>query len=156
MSSSPFLILVNNVALLLAMGALYDAFSLSSSNHSLRNKVVTGFCAGLIGIALMSIPLASVTGVIIDARSILLSVTGLFFGFIPTLIAVVMTVIFRVLEGGQGAIAGVTVILSSAVAGLIFRSWTSANVRSIPLVHIYLFGVVVHIMMIVCLLLKSI
>lgn len=153
MSSSPFLILVNNVALLLAMGALYDAFSLSSSNHSLRNKVVTGLCAGLIGIALMSIPLASVTGVIIDARSILLSVTGLFFGFIPTLIAVVMTVVFRVIEGGQGTSAGVAIILLSAGAGLIYRSWTAPKLNTIPWVHIYLFGVFVHIMMIMCMLL---
>ncbi|WP_420599081.1 EAL domain-containing protein [Neptuniibacter sp.] len=153
MSSSPFLILLNNVALLLAMGALYDAFSLSGSQHSLRNKIVTGICAGLIGIGLMSIPLASVTGVIIDARSILLSVTGLFFGIIPTVIAVVMTVAFRIIEGGQGTVAGITVILTSATAGLVYRGWTAEKYTSLPWVNIYLFGVVVHVLMLVGLLL---
>ncbi len=153
MSSSPFLILLNNVALLLAMGALYDAFSLSGSQHSLRNKIVTGICAGLIGIGLMSIPLASVTGVIIDARSILLSVTGLFFGIIPTVIAVVMTVAFRISEGGQGTVAGITIILTSAAAGLVYRGWTAEKYTSLPWVNIYLFGVVVHVLMLMGLLL---
>ena len=153
MSSSPFLILLNNVALLLAMGALYDAFSLSGSQHSLRNKIVTGICAGLIGIGLMSIPLASVTGVIIDARSILLSVTGLFFGIIPTVIAVVMTVAFRITEGGQGTVAGITIILTSAAAGLVYRGWTVEKYTSLPWVNIYLFGVVVHVLMLMGLLL---
>lgn len=153
MSSSPFLILLNNVALLLAMGALYDAFSLSGSQHSLRNKIVTGICAGLIGIGLMSIPLASVTGVIIDARSILLSVTGLFFGIIPTVIAVVMTVVFRISEGGQGTVAGITIILTSAAAGLVYRGWTAEKYTSLPWVNIYLFGVVVHVLMLMGLLL---
>lgn len=129
-SSSPFLILLNNVALLLAMGALYDAFSLSGTQHSLRNKIVTGICVGLIGIGLMSIPLASVTGVIIDARSILLSVTGLFFGIIPTVIAVVMTVAFRIMEGGQGTIAGITIIVTSAAVGLVYRAWTAEKYTS--------------------------
>lgn len=153
MSSSPFLILLNNVALLLAMGALYDAFSLSGSQYSLRNKIVTGICAGLIGIGLMSIPLASVTGVIIDARSILLSVTGLFFGIIPTVIAVVMTVAFRIMEGGQGAVAGIAIIFTSAAVGLVYRAWTAEKYTSLPWVNIYLFGVVVHVLMLMGLLL---
>ncbi|MGH1462802.1 MAG: EAL domain-containing protein [Neptuniibacter sp.] len=151
MVSSPFLILVNNVALLLAMGALYDVFSLHSSNHSLRNKVVTGVCAGLIGIGLMSMPLATVTGVIIDARSILLSVCGLFFGVIPTTIAVIMTITFRFLEGGQGAVAGIALILTSALAGIVYRYWHGTRYNKLPWVNIYLFGVVVHILMLLCL-----
>lgn len=152
MSDSPFLILLNNVALLLAMGALYDAFSLSSGHHKLSKKLATGLGVGLIGIGLMSMPLASVTGVIIDARSILLSVTGLFFGFIPTAIAVVMTGTFRIVEGGQGAAAGVLIILCSAAAGLAFRSWREQKSFDMSWLNIYLFGVVVHTIMLFCLL----
>ncbi|MCP4597374.1 diguanylate cyclase [Neptuniibacter sp.] len=152
MNESPFLILVNNVALLLAVGVLYDAFSLSTTRLSLSKKVITGLCVGLLGIGLMSMPLASVTGVIIDARSILLSVSGLFLGIVPTLIAVFMTVVFRLVEGGQGAFAGILIIITSAGAGLLYRSWRGKNSDVIPWLDLYLFGVAVHLVMLTCLL----
>jgi len=121
MNSTTFITLVNNVALLLAMGVLYDAFSIRRTGLSFWPKCVAGLLIGLIGITIMSMPLSLVSGVIIDARSILLSVSGLFFGVIPSAIAAAMTICFRLFEGGQGALAGVLIIPTSVMIGLFFR-----------------------------------
>lgn len=154
MSDGILITLVNNVALLLAMGVLYDAFSFNRDTPSLFKKIITGGFIGLIGCAIMSMPLSLVSGVIIDARSILLSATGLFFGLIPTVIAVVLTAAFRIVEGGQGAFAGVLIILSSAGIGLSYnylrqQLQVKGNVRWYQL---YLLGIAVHVVMLTCLL----
>ncbi|WP_299183901.1 EAL domain-containing protein [uncultured Neptuniibacter sp.] len=153
MTSGIIFTLVNNVALLLAMGVLYDAFSFHQGRPSPVKKLLTGIFIGLIGISLMSVPLSLVSGVIIDARSILLFISGLFFGLIPTITAVVMTVGFRVVEGGQGVVAGILIILTSAAIGVGYRLWRE-KWRSEQRVHwsqLYLLGVVVHAVMLACL-----
>lgn len=155
MNSVTFITLVNNVALLLAMGVLYDAFSFKGRRPSIIAKLVTGLFIGLIGITIMSMPLSLVSGVIIDARSILLSVSGMFFGALPTFIAVAMTGCFRILEGGQGAEAGVLIILNSAFLGLLYRNWKKRSTEkraSVKWYELYLMGVVVHGGMMLCLL----
>ena len=145
-------VLVDNVALLMVMGVLFEVFSLSESRPTLARKMLTGAGIGLIGMSLMSMPLVLLTGVIIDARSILLAVSGLFFGFIPTAIAVLMTSLFRIVEGGEGTLAGVLIILSSASLGLIYRSWQKSPSMQIHWTKLYLLGVSVHIMMLFSLL----
>lgn len=145
-------VLVDNVALLMVMGVLFEVFSLSETRPTLTRKMLTGAGIGLIGMSLMSVPLVLLTGVIIDARSILLAVSGLFFGFIPTAIAVLMTSLFRIVEGGEGALAGVLIILSSASLGLIYRSWQKSSSIQIHWTKLYLLGVSVHVMMLFSLL----
>ncbi len=154
MNSTTFITLVNNVALLLAMGVLYDAFSIRRTGLSFWAKCVAGLLIGLIGITIMSMPLSLVSGVIIDARSILLSVSGLFFGVIPSVIAAVMTICFRLFEGGQGALAGVLIIPASVMIGLLFRWRHQVSVGDdIPIKwnELYVMGVVVHSAMMLCL-----
>ncbi|WP_415904297.1 EAL domain-containing protein [Neptuniibacter sp. QD48_55] len=154
MNDGIFIPLINNVALLLAMGALYDIFSFEHKRLSVLKKVISGILIGVIGIAIMSMPLSIVSGVLIDARSILLSVTGLFFGFIPTVIAVAITVAFRLFEGGQGIFAGFLIIVSSSGLGLLCHYWrvNLNESRAVAWWQLYLLGVVVHIMMLFSLL----
>lgn len=154
MNSGTFIVLVNNVALLLAMGVLYDAFSTKKSSPSILTRLITGLLIGSIGITIMSMPLSLVSGVIVDARSILLSVSGMFFGVLPTLVAVVMTACFRFIEGGQGVLAGILIISSSAMLGLSYRYWKKRGARknaSVKWYELYLMGIVVHAGMMFCL-----
>lgn len=123
MDSQAFNSLINNAALLLALAVLYDvAFSGSESNARWKQALV-GVFVGLIGIALMLNPWILTPGLIFDTRSVLLSTAGLFFGAIPTAVAVIVTGLFRIYQGGFGALTGVTVILMTAGLGVAWGQW---------------------------------
>lgn len=153
MNNGIFIALINNIALLIAIGALYEALPLGQRCQTLYKKVASGVLIGFIGIAIMSMPLTIVSGVIIDARSILLSITGLFFGGVPTVIAVSMTMAFRIFEGGQGIVAGVLIIIGSAGIGLLYHYWrVQSNENRLSWQQLYKFGCIVHALVICSLL----
>jgi len=148
LNTTPFFVLINNVALLLVFGLLNDLVS----NTPRREKptiqqVVTGLTIGLIGIAVMLSPWEFSSGVVFDTRSILLAITGLFFGTFPTLIAALITSAFRLYSGGVGAWAGVAVIFTSGAIGLVWRHFRKSDLSNISIKELYVMGVVVHINM---------
>jgi two-component system cell cycle sensor histidine kinase/response regulator CckA len=88
-NTSTIIGLVNNAALLLALGVLYDAVRYRPwGRKPILQQVVTGLILGAIGIAVMLNPWRFAPGVVFDTRSVLLSVAGLFFGALPTLLAI--------------------------------------------------------------------
>jgi PAS domain S-box-containing protein len=143
--------LVNNAALLLALGLLYD--TLASKKRPARPdwlQVLTGLILGGIGIAVMANPVKWSTGIIFDTRSVLLSVAGLYFGTVPTLVAVGLTAGYRLHLGGGGAMMGVAVTVSSGAIGVVWRHWRRREVQDLSLGELYLFGVAVHVVMVLC------
>jgi PAS domain S-box-containing protein len=147
MNSDTFMGLVHNVALLLALAVLYDTFSPSPDTRCRPQAILTGVLLGFIGIAVMLTPWRFSEGVIFDTRSVLLSVAGLFFGLIPTVIATLMTGILRVWQGGDGTFMGVAVILTSAGLGLGWRYWLRVRQKTPRWYEFYGFGIIVHVAM---------
>ena len=84
MNSSTIIGLINNVALLLALGLLYDMVEYRSRGErpSLRD-VITGVVVGAIGIGVMLTPWELSTGLFFDTRSILFSISGVFLAPFP-------------------------------------------------------------------------
>jgi PAS domain S-box-containing protein len=115
-------------------------------------QIASGFLLGGIGISVMFNPWVLSPGVIFDTRSVILGLCGLFFGTIPTIIAVILTGAVRLWIGGQGAFVGVLVIFCSGAIGLIWRHFLKGGSRSLSLPELYLFGIVVHAVMILCML----
>lgn len=143
MTEIPFLGLINNVAMLLALGVLYGLLQ-HRSDH-LYWQIIRGVCFGLIGIGVMMNPWQLAPGVIFDTRSILLSVGGLFLGTVSTLVALVITGVYRLFLGGSGAMTGIGVLVTSGFLGLL---WVRLRKRPAYLLdgwELYLFGFVVHI-----------
>lgn len=147
MSNEALIGIVNNAALLLAMGLLYDSFSYKMSDNAHLNKFITGLIIGIIGIALMFNSWELAPGVIFDSRSILLSITGLFFGFIPVMIAALISSIFRVYIGGPGIFTGVSVIIVTSAIGLLWKEYHHKLKEIFGRMELYVFGLVVHISM---------
>jgi len=147
MNSDIFMGLVNNAALLLALAVLYDTFPLQKRPSHRANEILTGILLGIIGMAIMLTPWRFSPGVSFDTRSILLSMTGLFFGMIPTLIAAAMTCALRVAQGGSGAFMGIGVLLTSASLGLAWRYFLRFSKKMPRWYSLYGFGVVVHVTM---------
>lgn len=151
MKFEAFVGILNNSAFLLALGVLYNTFSDAFFSNTKRYKIVIGIFVGLIGGSVMLNPWDFGNGVIFDTRSILLSVSALFFGPIPAAISAGMTSILRIYQGGAGVPMGLGVILTSSFLGLLLRYILQKNYRKVQDVRwyeLFIFGVVVHIAMI--------
>lgn len=148
MKESILIGLLQNAALLIAFSMLYQNFWIKHEDSKrIYQKIIVGLVLSCIGIILMSTPWMMVPGISFDMRSVLLSVAGLFFGPIPTVIAMLATGIVRLSIGGAGLWMGLAVILLSGSIGLLWRkfrpNWKSKNYY----VELLALGLVVHITM---------
>jgi len=148
MGEASFPVLVQNIALLLALVLIVDVISprWPIAQRSL-GQVLVGIVIGAIGITLMLTPWVQAPGLVFDTRSVLLGISGLFFGGIPTLVAMAITVAFRIYQGGSGALTGVSVILATGTIGILWRQARKRPSEIISWWEIYLFGVVIHLVM---------
>ncbi|MCF8053189.1 MAG: PAS domain S-box protein [Desulfobacterales bacterium] len=148
MDLTTFIGLVNNAALLLALGLLYDMLPLrSKAGATIFQRILTGLIIGAIGIAIMLNPWDFGQGILFDTRSVLLCIVGFFFGTVPALVAMGMTGAFRLLMGGVGAWTGVGVIVTSGAIGLGWRHFRRHNKKDPTTGALYLCGIVVHVAM---------
>ncbi|MFT6924663.1 MAG: diguanylate cyclase (GGDEF)-like protein/PAS domain S-box-containing protein [Psychromonas sp.] len=140
------LTLIHNAALLLAMFFIYDAAATRSRSisHSLW-AIFSGIAMGLVGIVIMLTPWEYAPGIIFDARSVLLGISGLFFGTIPTLIAMLITATLRFFQGGdESVIIGILVIFTSGTLGIAWRYYRQKPLSALSFGEIYLFGFGIH------------
>ncbi|MBG0775997.1 MAG: PAS domain S-box protein [Desulfovibrionaceae bacterium] len=151
MSTSFLFQLINNAALLLALGLLYG-FAINLRRESPAGRLALGLALGVIGIAVMLNPVVLVPGIVYDTRSILISIAGLFFGALPTAVAMAMTAALRLAQGGLGAWTGAGVILASGLTGLAWRHLRGRSLERMGLLELYLFGALVHVVMLLCML----
>ncbi len=139
--------MVNNAALLISLGVLYSLVPISRDSKSVYRKILSGLIIGLIGIALMLSRWELLPGLFFDTRSILLACSGLFFGPIPSLVAILITGVFRIIQGGVGASMGISVIITATGLGLLWRRYLPSRKGWIDL---YLLGLAVHLVMLGC------
>lgn len=147
--------LISNTALLLSISILYNIFFLAYDTMKKRLNIILGIIIGCLGILLMMNTVSLSDGIIFDTRSILISVTGLFFGFVPTIIAAAIICIYRIFLGGAGALAGVMVTLLSAGIGLIWNKYRLNDIiqkKKHVWIELYIFGFIVHVGMLACML----
>jgi PAS domain S-box-containing protein len=130
---------------------LYDYFWIKNErSKNVTDKILAGLVIGGIGILLMLTPWTYVPGIVFDTRSILLSVAGLFFGFIPTSIAIILTGIFRIILGGEGMWMGIAVIILSGLTGIVWKEFKPEWQRHNHLLQLLFLGLVVHVIMLIC------
>lgn len=141
MNQASFVSLIYNAALLLTLGIIYDSISYRMHSETIGAKILSGIFIGLITIAIMLNPWVLEPGVVFDTRSIILSISAMFLGFAPALISGVMAIAFRLFKGGDGAIVGSLVVVSSIVIGLIWRRYQSKGFKKHPFWELYTMGV---------------
>ena len=139
--------LIQNAALLLAMAFIYD---LLTSRHRvgpwpLLTQMVVGCALGCLGIIIMLSPWRYVPGIVFDTRSVLLGISGLFFGVVPTAVAMAMTAAFRLSQGGAAAWVGVAVILTTGTIGIVWRQRRRRPLADLSWRELYLFGLLIHL-----------
>jgi PAS domain S-box-containing protein len=148
MTDNVFLSLTQNAVLLLAVAFIYD---LMTSRYLLKPgrlmQVVIGMMLGVLGCVLILSPWTYMPGIVFDTRSVLLCISGLFFGAIPTMVAMLMTAILRFYLGGPAAWTGVAVILATGSLGIFWRHFRLSALEKISGRELYLFGILAHLVM---------
>lgn len=139
--------LVNNAALLMALTIVYEISYIIPIKWVKIVPVFNGLLIALIGLAIMMFPFRFDTGISFDTRTILISVTALTFGAVPTAVAAAVLIIFRIILGGAGLWMGVSIILTSACIGILWKHFLLPKNIKFRWINIYLFGIFVHIVM---------
>ena len=137
--------LLNNAALLLALGVVFGTLLPRSDSWSWR--LTRGFILGVIAIGVMANPWELAPGIFFDTRTILLSVGGMFLGFIPTTIAILIAGLYRFYLGGAGTFTGISWIVTSGLLGVVWVKWRRCPGYQISSWCVYCFGLVVQLIM---------
>ena len=148
MTNAAFLALVHNAALLMALVLVYDlTVRRYPQLPDRKSQLALGVVLGLMGVGVMLAPFELVPGIVFDTRSVLLALAGLFFGWLPTAVAVVLTAAYRLYQGGAAAWTGAMVILASAALGLICRWRCRDRLSRMSWRELLVLGVSVHVVM---------
>ena len=148
MTNSALVSLVQNAAILLALVLLFDQItSKRKISRKIHIQIITGIVLGTLGIGIMQAAFKLEPGIIFDTRSVLLSMSAVFFGLIPTVIAIIMTALFRIFQGGAATAVGVSVIIATGSIGLIYRYFWKDKLIEITPLKFYIFGILNHIVM---------
>lgn len=140
--------LFQNTAVLISLVVIFDLLTQNKVlAKSILIKILVGFLIGLLGIAIMMTAYRVDPELMIDSRSVLLSVSALYLGFIPTIIAMVITLIYRIYEGGASVWTGVAIIIVTGGFGLLMRQFWYQKLDKISILQAYFFGLLTHILM---------
>lgn len=151
MTDSIFLNLIQNTAILLSFSILYEYLWVRKKTvNTIRLQISSGLIIGAICIILMLSSWELAPGIVFDTRSVILSISGLFFGAIPTIVAMFVAGVYRMTLGGDGLLMGLAVIVSSGSIGIFWNKiWSSLTMINKWLKYLLL-GFVVHSTMLCC------
>lgn len=155
MNTEVFLNFLNNILLLMSLSVIYYVFRNDSFlTHRLRKFLMGIFVSVIVAIVMInSYVLAEVNdGIMFDTRAVILSISGMFFGFIPTLMGVITASTVRILQGGVGTFTGVSWIIVSASIGLLWRRFRLKNpnieMNKINWIELYIVSLFIQVVMI--------
>ena len=151
MNAKIFHILLENVALLFLLSVIYE---LNIFRHFTRFKsldnYIKGLMIGFIGIIIMTFPFILESGLIFDTRSILIGSTALVFSIPTVLVATAMLIIYRIFIGGIGMWAGILMVISVMIVGILWKKYLLPKSQLPRWVNLLFFGFTIHIVMILC------
>ncbi len=145
--------LLINVLLLFSVGSIYILLPFRFKQKPFWMQVIIGVLSGVIGLMIMSSQFNITEGFLLDTRSVLVSLVGAFFGFIPMAITVLFTSLLRISQGGAGTFTGVLVIIMTGLVGYLygrFRLYKYKKMTYKVIIEFYIFGVITHIVMLLC------
>ncbi|MDH7604785.1 MAG: PAS domain S-box protein [Melioribacter sp.] len=145
--------IIYNLSVLVAASVISNFLDVRWNRNTLTGKILQGITFGFISILAMLNPFVLSKGIIFDGRSVVLSLCALFFGNLSGIIAGFMAIVTRIYIGGGGVLMGVSVITTSIIVGLVFHLLRRKNKIQLSNLNLYLFGIVVHTLMIILMIL---
>lgn len=141
---------LKNSVLLFALLFIYSITNFQINRKSIQKKIIIGFIISVFMLLIMLFPWKMNEGIYFDTRSVLVSLTGVFFGWIPTSIVVLVGSIYRIIIGGPGVYSGVLTIIGPAAIGLLWAHYRKTKKQLPVFIEYYIFGLVVHVYVLLC------
>lgn len=138
-------IIIINIAFVIVFGYLYSFVIKIFRKNDIRFKLSTGLIFGAISIFSMLFTFRADSGVIFDARSVILSLAGIMGGWISAIIAAVISIIYRVSIGGSGLFTGCLVIGMTSGMGILFEVFIEKFKWELKYFHVFIYGLFVHV-----------
>ena len=140
--------LVQNVAFLLVFTFFYGKRWIESiRSERIFPKVLIGVIVGAIGIFFMYNSWMYQPGYSLDLRSVLLSISGLYLGAMPTIVAMLLMGIYRFSIGGELMPLGLVLIASSGLLGIGWPYFHQKKGRANSILSLYILGLLTHAFM---------
>jgi diguanylate cyclase (GGDEF)-like protein/PAS domain S-box-containing protein len=143
--------LLYSVTILLSLSLLYGFIIHYFYTSHITRQVLSGILFGGICVIGMILPIEISPGVIIDPRSVVLGIAGLFGGPIGATIAAIIGGGYRFYLGGAGMLLGVQLVIFSTCLGLAYRYAIDKGWAKINVPQLLLFGLAVHLVQILLL-----
>lgn len=137
--------LVNNMALLLALALFHVLLTPLRPSRPWPVRLASGLAIGAIGVALMMNPWSMSPGLFFDTRTVLLSISGLFMGHVPTMMGIAITALYRAVVGGEGIVPGLGTIATAGFVGMLWRRVRRGDLADIGTGELALMGVMVSV-----------
>lgn len=142
-----FLTLAQNVGLILAAALMQRFIRDRWRATSRRGQIMSGLLFGAAAVMAMSLAYTLQSGVIFDARTVVLSTGALFGGVVVGVVSGVVAILYRVFYvGGVGAGVGVAVIVTAITAGCAMRYASRGRVAALRYWHFLALGLLVHVL----------
>jgi len=144
--------LFQNASMLLVLSVILEGIYLLHIRFRRFQLAAIGVLIACVCVVIMSMPYTVSTGIVFDTRTILISVTALTFGLIPTAITAAVAIAYRIYLGGSDMLAGIVIIILCGLIGLGWRRWLYPTQRKWRWLNVYVMSVIVHAVMLACLL----
>lgn len=128
--------------------SIISAFITYRGDKKWFRPLLQGILFGGASILGMLRPFVLASGLIFDGRSVMVSLSALFFGPLAATISGTMALLFRINQGGTGVIMGTLVIITSAAIGTILNIRNKRKNIEVTIGLLLFMGVVVHVVMI--------
>ena len=145
-----FFELLYNLSILVSI-SIISGFIGKRENKYWRRALFQGILFGSAAVIGMLNPLVVTNGLIFDARSVMISLAGLFFGPLAAAISGCMALSLRVSEGGVGTTVAVLEIFFSAAMGSILYYKNKQLNCEISVKQLLFMGIIVHVVMLLLL-----
>src|SRR5690606_13937914 len=116
--------LSNNILILLVLVLLYATSNFEIKNTKISKQIFAGLVIGAATLFIMSNPFNFQDGIIFDTRTLVFTISGLFFGPIATIISAVIAISYRIFLGGSGTLVGVATVIFSGAIGIYWKYLT--------------------------------
>lgn len=144
-----FITLAQNVGLILAAALMQRFIRDRWPASSRRGQVMSGLLFGAAAVMSMSLEYTLQSGVIFDARTVVLSTGALFGGVLAGVVSGIVAAVYRVLYvGGVGAWIGVAVIVTAIAVGCVARYACRGRVAALRYWQFLALGLIVHVLVV--------